>query len=750
MRISRLMLVGLITIGLCSPYIQAQPSLPTSLSTSPPIAPVREVTDNYFGTRIADPYRWMEDMRNPELQSWMRAHADHSRTTLDRLPGRRAVLERFVALDQSATARVYDVRRFPGDRYFYLKTLAGENTPKLYMRTGLAGRETLIVDTERLRADANQHISISYYEPSWDGRLVAVGVAPGGSENTVIRIFETATGRESGEVIDRARYGGVSWRPDNRSFFYTRLQNLPTGAPLTELQQKARVYLHTVGAAAEQDRAVFGNEVSPNITIAPTLHSYITATPNSRFALGVAATGVGGGVSLYVAPLASADSPDAPWRKICDAADEVTDAAMHGDDLYLVTSKNAPRYKVIRINLSNPDLARAITVVPPGEAVVGGRFAGSGALRVAEDALYVQLLDGGIGRMLRVPFGSNAQPERVPLGFDGTISNASVNPQLPGVLVAMTSWVRASAVYAYDPQTRRTTDTGLQPRGRLDAPSDLEATEVKVRAADGTMIPLSIIHRRGLRLDGNNPTLLHGYGAYGVSQLPFYNPQLLAWYERGGVYAVAHVRGGGEYGEEWHRGGQKETKPNTWRDFISCAEHLVERRYTQPARLAGMGQSAGGILIGRAVTERPDLFGAAIIGVGLNDMLRYETTANGVPNIPEFGSVRTPEGFRALYEMSAYHHIRDRTQYPAVLLTHGINDPRVDPWFSAKMAARLQAATSSNRPVLLRVDYNAGHGIGSTRRQFVEELADIMSFLLWQFGDSEFQPEQAGAANSRR
>jgi prolyl oligopeptidase len=231
----------------------------------------------------------------------------------------------------------------------------------------------------------------------------------------------------------------------------------------------------------------------------------------------------------------------------------------------------------------------------------------------------------------------------------------------------------------------------------------------------------------------------------GRGQLPFFNPQLLAWYERGGVYAVAHVRGGGEYGEEWHRAGQKRTKPNTWRDFIACAEYLVGKKYTSPARLAGMGMSAGGILIGRAVTERPELFGAAVIGVGLTDMLRYETTANGVPNIAEFGSVKTREGFEALREMSAYHHVRAGAAYPAVLLTTGINDPRVAPWLPAKMAARLQAATSSGRPVLLRVDYEAGHGVGSTRRQFAEEITDIMTFLLWQFGDPAFRTRAEGA-----
>ena len=279
--------------------------------------------------------------------------------------------------------------------------------------------------------------------------------------------------------------------------------------------------------------------------------------------------------------------------------------------------------------------------------------------------------------------------------------------------------------------------------GRFDAPDDLTSVEVEARSYDGTMIPLSIVYKQGTRLDGTNPTLLWGYGAYGFSQDPSYDPLLLAWIGHGGVFAVAHVRGGGEFGYEWYQAGYKLTKPNTWKDFIACAEYLVENKYTSPQRLAGIGGSAGGILIGRAITERPDLFGAAIAVVGCMDLLRMETTPNGVQNIPEFGTVKTKDGFKALYEMSSYDHVKDGTKYPAVMLMTGINDPRVEPWQSAKMAARLQAATTSGKPVLLRVDYEAGHGVGSTKKQTEEQLADRWTFLLWQFGLPEFQPPRS-------
>jgi prolyl oligopeptidase len=372
-------------------------------------------------------------------------------------------------------------------------------------------------------------------------------------------------------------------------------------------------------------------------------------------------------------------------------------------------------------------LAHAETIVPAGQAVVTG-------INPAQDALYVQLLDGGISRLLRVSYGPHPKTEEVKLPVQGS-AFAQTDPRVPGALIAISSWTSAFKIHAYDPKTKKVTDTRLQPQGPHDNPSNIESLEVKVRSYDGTEVPLSITYAKGLKKDGSNPTLMNAYGAYGISSLPRFNPVRLAWYEKGGVFAVCHVRGGGEYGEEWHLAGKQSTKANTWKDFIACAQYLVDQKYTSPSHLAGSGGSAGGIMIGRSITERPDLFAAAIDQVGDSDMLRIETTANGVPNIPEFGSVKTEDGFKSLYEMSAYYHVEPHTAYPAVLLETGFNDPRVDPWQMAKMTAQLQAATSSGKPVLLRVEYEGGHGgIGGTEKQFQERLADEWSFLLWQFG----------------
>ena len=384
------------------------------------------------------------------------------------------------------------------------------------------------------------------------------------------------------------------------------------------------------------------------------------------------------------------------------------------------------------MSLARPDIEHAAVVLPQGKAVIKG-VAG------AQDALYVRQLDGGISRLVRVPYSGGA-PEEIALPFLGDVQLYGADPRVPGVFVMMTSWVRAPRIYRYDPDTKQLTDTGLQPLGKYDDPDNVISEELKVPGYDGTMIPLSVIRRKDLALNGSNPTLMMGYGAYGITMDPGFNPRLLAWLELGGIYAVAHVRGGGEYGEEWYRAGHKLTKPNTWRDFIACGEYLVKQKYTSPSKLAGIGGSAGGILVGRAITERPDLFAAAISAVGVSDTLRVELSENGPTNIPEFGSVKTQEGFEDLYAMSSYAHVRDGTAYPAVLLTTGMNDPRVTPWETAKMTARLQAATSSGKPVLMRVDYEAGHGIGNTKEQREREAADQWSFLLWQFGLPEFRP----------
>jgi prolyl oligopeptidase len=697
----------------------------------PPIAPVRDVTDTYFGVAVPDPYRYMEDVKDTEVAAWLKAQADYTRNVLDRIPQRGTVLKEIEQYGDAASARILEVQ-VVGNQIYYQKRLANENIPKLYVRTGFRGKERLLVDPEQFKGAPGEHHSISYSVPSPDNRYLAYGISASGSEEAILYTLDLATGKRIGDGIDRAKFAAPSWLPDGR-LLYGRLPKLPPGAPDTERYQNINVYLHRPGSDPETDEVVLGPGVSPLVKVGPAEQPYVFSIPGSQHLVAMVINGTQREWRIYTAPLAAFAGAKTPWIPVADTADAVTDFAVSGDSIYLLTHKDAPRFKVLRTSLAQPDIAKAEVVVPPAEAVITG-------LAAAKDALYLRRMNGAASDLLRLPYGKDAKPRPVALPFSMDIDALAADPREPGVVFNASAWTRFGGYYAFDAKAGKIVDTGLQPQGRYDNPKDLVATEVKVRSHDGTMVPLSIVHRKGVKLDGSNPTILWGYGAYGISQTPFYRPTFLPWFERGGIFAVAHVRGGGEYGEEWYKGGFKATKPNTWKDAIAAAEWLVANGYTSPAKLAIMGGSAGGIFVGRSITERPDLFGAAIDAVPVSDAVRAEFSANGVGNIPEFGTVKEEAGFKGLQAMSAYHWIRDGTRYPATLVTTGFNDSRVPAWQAAKMAARLQAATASGKPVLLRIDYGAGHGIGSTKKQSYEERADIFSFLLWQAGAKGFQP----------
>jgi len=702
-----------------------------SAQTPPPAAPVRDVTDTYYGVTVHDPYRYFEDTKDREVAAWIKAQADYTRAILDKVPQRKVLLEEINRFDQAAAARVTMVQ-VVGNRIYYLKRSATENIPKLYMRDGFQGKERLLVDPEGMKAPADKHYAIDYYQPSPDNRYVAYGISIGGSEESVLHVLDTATARETGDVIDRANFASPSWLPGGR-LIYSRMQKLAPGAPVTDKYQFQKVYLHRLGMNPDDDTVLLGTGVSPVVVVKPTELVFVAHPIGSKYIIGAVVNGTQNEFQLYATPLALLNGDKTPWIKIAATEDDVTDARVIGDTLYLLTHKGASRFKVLRLLLGKPDMVTAQVVVPASEAVITG-------IAAAKDALYVRRMNGGISDLLRLAHGTGSKPESIELPFAGDVDSLTADPRMPGVVFESRAWTRFGGWFVYDAKSRKVVDTGLQPQGEYDNPMDLIAEELKAKARDGTMIPLSVVHKNGIRLDGDNPTILYGYGAYGLSRTPRFDPVFLSWFNRGGILAIAHVRGGGEYGEDWHRAGYKTTKPNTWNDAIACAEWLIAEKYTSPAKLAIRGRSAGGIFVGRSITDRPDLFAAAFDQVAAADMIRMETTANGVPNIPEFGSVKSEEGFKSLYAMSPYHWVKDGVSYPAVLISTGINDPRVDAWESAKLAARLQAASTSGKPVLLRIEYDAGHGFGSTKKQRYEEQADEFAFLFWQLGVREFQP----------
>lgn len=705
---------------------------------SPPAAVVRNVPETFFGTVVDDPYRWLENTRASSVQAWMKAQGAYTATTLGRIPGRAALLHRLQAYDASVPVRVGQVAREPDGTLVYERRAAGDNQFKLVMQHGWTGLPRVLVDPDALARRTRQPHAINYFAVSPGARVLAYGLSRGGSEAAVLHFIDTASGRPIGAPIDRAELGGVAFAPDGGSVVFNRLQALPRGADPNDKYLDSAVWQLTLGDPVSRAVKVFGRGV-PGAELKGAETPAVSFTADGRWALATVVNGTDNEVSIFLASAAEVQAGSPHWTRLFDASAGVTGTAYADNTLYLRSHHGASRGQVLALDLRRPDLASAAVVVPAGERVIT-------AIAAAADALYIEARDGNVKRLFKRRHGDTVVSEvALPLagsfelnGDEGGYGAADV--RLPGLLLPLQGWTRAPQLLEVRADGQ-VVNTGLQPAGPNDARDDIVATEVQVTSHDGARVPMSILHRKGIALDGTNPTLLWGYASYGLTEEPYFSVTRLAWLDQGGVFAVANPRGSGVGGEDWYRGGFQASKPNSWKDFIACAEFLIRNGYASPKTLGIWGASAGGILVGRAMTERPDLFAAVVPSVGALDMVRGELTPNGLPNIPEFGSRVTEPGFRALLAMSTYHQIQDGARYPAVMFTHGVNDPRVEVWNSTKTAARLMAASRSGKPVLLRLDWQAGHGVGSTKAQQLQERADVFSFLLWQMGVAGFQPK---------
>ena len=680
----------------------------------PPRARVEPVVDRLWGEEIVDPYRWMEDPADPDRLPFLQAQAGFARQQLDTLPGRAALRSRVHQL--SGEIPVVLSPQEAGGRLFYEKRPTGAPSTSLYVRDGMQGPERLILDPATIDP-ATGRKSLAWWIASPGGGDVVVGLAAEGSEAAVIRVV-TGDGRLRPESIPRGDYANPSWLPDGTGFFYNQLGGAPRGS--AEYYVDSTVRLHRLGTDPAGDPTILGRGPTAPVAMEAIDQPSLLATPGSTHVLAVIAPGYSRDRIVLSADLADVLAGRATWRPVCGRADSVGDVALRGDTIYLKSTARAPRGEILATPASAPDLARARVVVPAGPEVIEGIYA-------ARDGLYFVLMNGGLQRLQRLdPRGGVVG---VGLPYLGWVQSVATATDADGALVRLTGWVQPPAIYRCDPDRGGVTETGLQPPPPLDL-SSYEVTRLGVDVAPGVRVPITVVARKGLARDGRNPLILNVYGAYQWPSLPSFQSRSIAFLERGGVLATAHVRGGGEYGREWHQAGKGPTKPNTWNDLIACAEELTRLGWTSPAKLAISGGSAGGMAVGRAMTERPDLFAAVISRVGMSNPLRAEFEQNGRPNIPEFGTVSDEAGFRALKAMDSYHAVRDGVAYPAVLLMTGINDPRVAPHNAAKMAARLQKASTSGRTVLLRVDFQAGHGVGSTRDQLDDETADEYAFVL--------------------
>ena len=680
-----------------------------------PTTPKHPVTETYHGVAVTDDYRWLEDASDPAVKAWSAAQNAHTRAYLDALPSRALLQQRITRILTTSSPIYLDLRHRPG-LLFALEFLPTKQQPILVTRTGPddTASEKVVLDPNVLNAAGTT--AIDFYAPSQDGKYVAVSLSEYGSEDGAVAVYETATGKRLAESVPRVNFatagGSVAWNGDGTGFWYTRYpQGTERAAADANFFQE--IYFHALGTPATQDTYALGHDF-PRIA-----ETELTTSEDGRYTLAVVKNGDGGQEAHYVR------SPDGKWTQITKFTDRIQDAAIGPDDaLYLLSRQDALRGKLLRLPLDKPRLKNARVIVPEGDEAIQD-------FTPTATKLYVSYLNGGPSVLREFDHEGKALGE-IPTEPVSTLGRV-VRLEGDRVLYYVESYVTPPAWYAYDPATNKAVKTALAVTAPVDF-SDVVVRRAFATSKDGTKIPVNILSRRDTPMDGSNPTLLTAYGGYGVNTTPAFNPLLRVWLDAGGVFAEANVRGGGEYGDAWHLAGNLTHKQNVFDDFLACAQFLVDQHYTRPDRLAIQGGSNGGLLMGAALTQRPDLFRAVVSHVGIYDMLRVELDPNGAFNVTEFGTVRDPDQFRALYAYSPYHHVVDGTKYPAVLFMTGDNDGRVNPMNSRKMTARLQAANASPYPILLRTTAKAGHGIGSSLDEVISGEADADAFLFDQLG----------------
>ncbi len=692
-----------------------------------------DATDTYFGKTVKDPWRWLETLKDPEVEAWFKAQAKLTDDTLASLPGRELLVKEWTALDRLKPASYANVAVEHG-RVFYKKTLAAENVGKLYFREGWNGAEVLLFDPDTYKPGVAT--TIGAFAPSFDGRKVVLALTSGGAEYSELRVLEVDKKALLPDSIFPSWAGSATWAKDSASFFYLATNTADLKSLEIELNTKAR--LHVLGTDVATDRDLLSNVSHPELGIAPREFPSIAIDENSPDLLQATVATVQTEMRAYTASAADLKKKTVAWKPLARLEDKlVRSMAIDRDDVYAITYVDAPRYRVVRTSLKKPDWAHATTVVP--EAADSLQY-----FARSKHFLFLVYSNGIVGRLVKLDLATKKTTE-VPVPAPGSVELPWCDPNGDHCLLMLSTWTAPTALYDLDGAKGTLTKSVFDSAVTYPGFDALVSEEVEVPGHDGTMVPLSIIHRKDLKLDGSSPAIIEGYGAYGISLTPWFNPRDCATVLHGVVFAIAHPRGGSEKGEAWYRAGFKTTKPNTWKDFISSAEYLVKKGYTSPGKLGGTGTSAGGILISRALTERPDLFAAGVVNVGIANALRVENSPNGPGNIPEFGTVAIEAEAAALYEMDGVQHVVKGTKYPAVLGVGGWNDPRVSPWQPGKFVAAVQSASTSGKPAMLKINYDDGHFTEEKSVTFAN-FAGMYAFLLWQSGHPEFQPRPTAAA----
>jgi prolyl oligopeptidase len=694
----------------------------TAETAAPSAARKEATTDKHHGVAVTEHYRWLEDASNPAVKAWSDSQNAHARAFLDALPDRPAIEKRIGSIQHATSSNYYDLAWSKQGVYAMKRQPPLQQDLLVWMPSpDRPDEERVVVNPNAI--DPSGGTTIDWFVPSPDGTLIAASISAHGSESGDLHLFDAATGKATDIVVPRV-YGGtgggdVAWMPDSKGYYYTRYP-YPGERPAEDSAFYLQVWARRLGQPLASDRYEMGKEL-PRIA-----EIQLDAEPTSGRVLATVQYGDSGRFAYFVR------EPAGRWVQMAGFDDGIAQMNwVDADTLLLVATKGSPRGRIQTLAIEAPDVAKATTIIPEGTDAIVTDFWSPSTLVVTPRRIYVKYQLGGPTEIRAFDHAGKPLPgpKVLPVSNVGQLVAAGGD----ALLYSNVSFIEPNAWYFFDAKDSATTRTALVTKSPVDF-SDCEVVREFATSKDGTRVPVNIIRRKGAPLDGQQPALLTGYGGYGINIEPSFSALRRVWLDHGFTVAVANIRGGGEYGKEWHLQGNLTRKQNVFDDFAAAMQLLVERRYTNPAQLAIMGGSNGGLLMGAMITQHPASFRVAVSYVGIYDMLRVELSPNGAFNVPEFGTVKDRDQFQALYAYSPYHRVVDGTRLPSILFLTGANDPRVDPMHSRKMTARLQAANAGDNPILLRTDDSTGHGMGTPLDAQIQEQADVFSFVLGELG----------------
>ncbi len=673
----------------------------------PPATRQQPGTNDYFGHKIIDPYQWLEDGSSPETQQWVAAQLAYTRSILDKLPGREKLHDRIEQLLEIGNLGETQVG---GEYYFHTRREGKQNQPVLYVRKHADGKDEVLVNANQLSKDGT--VALDWWQTSHDGKYVAYGTSESGSEMSTLQVIETATKKPLPDTIERTRAASIAWKPDDSGFYYTRYPKKGDVAKGQEMYNR-HVFYHPLGGDPAKDALVFGEGRDPQDW------PNVTLSNDGRWLCIMVEQGWTKN-EVFLKDLQANTTP----LRITGGKNFLYFLHIYDGDLYILTNEGGPRFRVFKTPVTTPAREQWREIVPESDAVLK-------EVRIIGGQLFA-LYEQNAHSLLR-RFTTDGKPlGEIDLPTLGTIANLGGDYDSNNAFYLFTSFTVPTTIYRFDIQWAKSTLWDSVPTG-ID-PNNYDTKQVWYTSKDGTRVPMFLVMRKGLKLTGHSPALLTAYGGFNISLTPEFNKVLFPWLDHDGIFAMANLRGGSEFGEDWHRAGMLDKKQNVFDDFIAAAEYLQKEGYTDKEHLAIRGGSNGGLLMGAALTQRPDLFRAVICQVPLLDMLRYQNFQIAKLWIPEYGSSQDPKQFEWLYAYSPYHHVKEGTVYPAVLFMTADTDTRVDPMHAKKMTALLQADSGGPNPILLRIEPKAGHGAGKPISKQVEEWTDIYSFLFWQLG----------------